>query len=224
MKTKAYAYLRVSSEGQAKDNKDGFPRQEQAIREYAKANNIQVMQVFSEPWTGREDSRPQLDEMMVSLDLNGHGVRTVIIERLDRLARSIITQEIIVADIVKGGYNLISTKEGQDLQSNDPDRVMYRQIIGVFNEYERAKLVNRLRLARLRKRKLTGKCEGRLSYSETFEGREIILRVRALRRKPVNRRTRSYQQIADILNAEGMTTLEGRPFTLHQVRRIYVNS
>ncbi len=218
MKTKAFAYLRVSSEQQAKDEKDGFPRQEKVIKEYAAANNLEIVQIYREPWTGKEENRPQLDEMMVSLQLNGHGIRTVIIERLDRLARSVMTQEIIVADIHTGGYELISAKEGKDLQSDDLDRTLFRQMMGAFNEYDRKKIVNRLRLGRERKKRLTGKGSGRKSYHE--ENPEIIAYIRQLRRKPKYRKQMTYKQIADRLNDEGYKTLDGKAWTLHRVNQV----
>ena len=43
---KAFAYLRVSGLGQV--NGDGFPRQEEAIRGYARKHRIQVVRVFQE--------------------------------------------------------------------------------------------------------------------------------------------------------------------------------
>jgi integrase len=43
---------------------------------------------------------------------------------------------------------------------------MMRQIAGAFAEYEKARLVSKLRAARERKRKIAGKCEGRKSWAE----------------------------------------------------------
>jgi hypothetical protein len=43
---------------------------------------------------------------------------------------------------------------------------MMRQIAGAFSEYEKARLVAKLRAARERKRAATGKCEGRKNHAE----------------------------------------------------------
>jgi hypothetical protein len=43
---------------------------------------------------------------------------------------------------------------------------MMRQIVGSFAEYEKARLVAKLRAARERKRTASGKCEGRKSWAE----------------------------------------------------------
>ena len=59
------------------------------------------------------------------------------------------------------------TANGDDLtDSTDPSRKMTRQIAGAFHEYEKARLVAKLRAARERTRKAKGKCEGRKSWAE----------------------------------------------------------
>lgn len=126
----AYGYVRVSGQGQVEG--DGLVRQEQAIREYAEKHCIEVLKVYREEGvSGTLEVRPALAEMMVSLEQNGHGIKTVIIEKVDRLARDLMVQEAIIRDFRKNGFDLISACEGADLLSNDPTRVMFRQFIGV---------------------------------------------------------------------------------------------
>ena len=58
----------------------------------------------------------------------------------------------------------VLTANGDNLtDSSDPSRKMMRQIAGAFHEYEKARLVAKLRSARERKRADAGKCEGRKS-------------------------------------------------------------
>jgi DNA invertase Pin-like site-specific DNA recombinase len=53
------------------------------------------------------------------------------------------------------------TASGDNLtDSSDPSRVMMRQIAGSFAQYEKTRLVAKLRAARERKRQAVGKCEG----------------------------------------------------------------
>ena len=49
--------------------------------------------------------------------------------------------------------------------ASDPARVMMRQVAGAFAQYEKARVVAKLRAARERKRSLTGKAEGRKSHA-----------------------------------------------------------
>jgi DNA invertase Pin-like site-specific DNA recombinase len=71
-----------------------------------------------------------------------------------------MTQELGVALLVNRGVQLL-TASGDDLTaSDDPSRNMMRQIAGAFAEYEKARLVGKLKHARDRKREDAGKCEG----------------------------------------------------------------
>ena len=98
--------------------------------------------------------------------IEGNGVRVVIVEDASRFARQLMTQELGVALLVKRGVQLL-TANGDDLTaSDDPSRNMMRQIAGAFAEYEKARLVAKLQGARDRKRKDTGRCEGRPSHAE----------------------------------------------------------
>src|SRR5689334_6474550 len=133
-KTSAFAYVRVSGKGQIKG--DGFPRQLEAIRAYAKAHDIRIAKVFEEKGVGGAtdlESRPALLELMEALASNG--TKLVLIEKLDRLARDLMVQETIIADLRKRGFDIVSVTE-PDLLQNDPHRVMMRQIFGAVAQYE----------------------------------------------------------------------------------------
>jgi DNA invertase Pin-like site-specific DNA recombinase len=66
--------------------------------------------------------------------------------------------------------------------STDASRKMMRQIAGAFAEYEKTRLVAKLRVARERKRSATGKCEGRKSHTEINPA--LVLEAERLRRTP----------------------------------------
>ena len=90
--TKAFSYLRVSGKGQVSG--DGFPRQRAAIKAYAKANGFAIVREFADEGVSgamETTDRPAFAEMVATLHSNG--VRTVIVEKLDRLARDLMVQE-----------------------------------------------------------------------------------------------------------------------------------
>jgi len=213
-----FAYLRVSDPSQVKG--DGFARQEKAIRDYARANSLKIHTVFREEGiSGTLEHRPALAEMLVSLEQNGHGVKTVIIEKLDRLARDYMIQEFIIREFQKQGFNIISTMEGKDLCGDDPTRKLIRTIMGGFAEYEKTMIVAKLRAARDRIKLKKGKCEGRKGYSETEQGRLILNRINELRRKPKNGKRQTWQQIADRLNEDKILTIDGKSWSLFRVQQ-----
>ena len=215
---KAFAYLRVS--GTAQVTRGGFDRQEKAILKYTKDHNIELVDAFREEGvSGTLENRPALARLLVSLEQNDHGVTTVIIEKLDRLARDLMVQEAIIRDFQLKGFKLISVLEGPDLMADDPSRKLIRQVFGSIAEYEKAMLVQKLRASRERIREKEGKCEGRKGYRETEDGQIIIQRIGQLRKKPRHRKRKTWQEVADILNAEGIKTLEGHTWTLQRVER-----
>ena len=216
---KVFGYLRVSGVSQV--NGDGFPRQEKAIKDYAKANNLQVAGIFKEEGvSGTQENRPALARLMVSLEQNGHGIKTVIIEKLDRLARDVMVQEVIIQNLQGKNFNLISTMEGPDLCGKDPTRELVRQIMGAIAGYDKRMLVAKLKASRDRERIKHGKCEGRKGYRESDEGKALIRRIGALRRKPRAGKRRTWQQIADIFNEEGLRTMDNKMWTLFRVQQV----
>src|ERR1035438_6505926 len=168
----AFAYLRVSGKGQI--DGDGFPRQQEAIKKYAAAHDIRLVKVYREEGvsgTTEWENRRSFAEMMTALMSNG--TQIVLIERLDRLARDLMVQESIIADFRRKGLEIVSVSE-PDLCSDDPSRVLMRQMMGAFFQYEKSSLVAKLRGARQRMRAKTGQCEGRKSYG-CHEGEQPIL-------------------------------------------------
>ena len=211
--TKAFGYLRVSGKGQV--DGDGFPRQLKAIREYAAAHEIKIVSVYREEGvSGTKDSadRPAWSELMTALHANG--VRVVIIEKLDRLARDLMVQETIIADLRKHGFELVSVAE-PDLMANDPTRILVRQMMGAVAQYEKSQIVLKLRGARLRKRTKEGRCEGRKPFGY-YEGEPAALdRIKALRAEGLG-----FDRIAARMNEERIPSRTGKPWHGVVVNRI----
>jgi DNA invertase Pin-like site-specific DNA recombinase len=197
MSTKAFAYLRVSGKSQV--DGDGFPRQLAAVKKYAAAHDLKIVNIFREEGvsgTKELENRPALQDLLLALYSNG--VKTVIIEKLDRLARDLMVQETIIADMRKKGIEIISVAE-PDLMVDDPSRKLMRQIFGAIAEYDKAMLVLKLRGARERKKRETGRCDGRKPYGDRPGEQEVITRIVALRNEGLG-----MDKIADRLNAEGV--------------------
>jgi DNA invertase Pin-like site-specific DNA recombinase len=219
---KAFGYIRVSGKGQLKG--DGLRRQEEAVRQYAQEHGMTLANVYSEEGvsgTLGEADRPAFQDMIT--DMLKNGVRTVIIEGVDRLARALMVQEQLITYLASKGITLVSARTGEDVTAaimGDPMKKTMVQMQGVFSELEKSLLVKKLRVARESKRALEGKCEGRRGMSETEDGRAIIAMVRKLRRKPRNGRRKSYASIAAQLNEQGDKTMAGKPWTAANVQNV----
>ena len=146
--------------------------------------------------------------------LHSNGVQVVMIERLDRLARDLMVQETIIADLRKNDFELVSVAE-PDLMANDPTRILVRQMMGAVAQYEKSQIVLKLRGARMRKRAKTGRCEGRKPYGY-FEGEQaVVVRMKELRATGIG-----FDRIAPQLNAEGLKPRAGERWHGLVVNRI----
>jgi len=222
---KAYGYLRVSGRGQVKGQ--GLSRQLETIKGYAKSQGYEVETVFKDKavsGTNDETNRPEFSAMIG--DILSNGIRVVIIESLDRLARAYRIQEQLLVYLASRGITLINASTGEDVTqaiNDDPMKKAMIQIQGVFSELDKNLLVRKLRKARDAKKKATGKCEGIKRYGEgNAEEQAIIKRIRYLRRMPrgLNKKRASYQSIANQLNSEGLTTQRVKPWATAQVWNI----
>src|SRR5215467_1645001 len=188
---KAFAYLRVSGQGQVPG--DGFPRQKAAIEAYGKTHDIEIVQWFEEEGVSGTlpgEDRPAWLRLWNALESNG--TKTVLIERLDRLARSLMIQETLLADLKKSGFEIISTAE-PDLDSNEPTRKLIRQVLGAVAEYDRGMVVAKLRGARDRSSKALGRrCEGRKKFGTRPGEVEVIVRMKELKAQGL-----SFAKVAD---------------------------
>lgn len=87
----AYAYLRVSSSGQAEEGRSGLPRQIQHIHEVALDHRLKIPWecVFADDDSGFEFvERPELSRLRKEYHSENRKAHAVVIEHLDRLSRN----------------------------------------------------------------------------------------------------------------------------------------
>ena len=213
---KAYAYIRVSGKNQI--DGDGLDRQIKAINDYAKANGFDVVHLYREEGiSGTLQNRLALTDMMLDLEENGHDIRTVIIERIDRLARDLMVQENLLHDMGKHGVSVLFATDG-DLLEDDPTRKLVRQVLGAIAEYDKTMLVLKLKASRDRIKARDGKCEGRKSYHESNP--ELIAEIKRLRRKPRNGKRLSMKKTAEALKEKGFKGDTGKDISLCILKNI----
>jgi DNA invertase Pin-like site-specific DNA recombinase len=164
--TEAVAYLRTSSAANVGADKDSDQRQRAAIAAFAKTRRFAVVGEFNDAAVSGADpidSRPGFAALLDRIE--GNGVRTVIVEDASRFARDLIIQELGILALIRRGVRVL-TAGGDDLtDTSDPSRVMMRQIAGSFAQYEKCRLVSKLRAARDRALRANAKAAKVMSRS-----------------------------------------------------------
>jgi DNA invertase Pin-like site-specific DNA recombinase len=136
--------------------------------------------------------------------------------QMKRSARDLVAQELGLLLLIKRGVRVL-TASGDDLtETADPSRVMMRQIAGSFSQYEKARLVLKLRGARERIREAGGKCEGRKSFAERDP--ELVRAAKRLHRRSPKGHRRSLREIARELLAMGYSNRRGAPYSASCVK------
>lgn len=201
-------YLRVSTDKQA--DAFGLDVQRKAITAWAKANGHRLVEVFvDEGVTGKLEDRPALAGALHALkDRRADGI---VVPKLDRLARDLIVQESLIAEVWRMGATVHSAvaSEAEYLVDDpaDPSRKLIRQVLGAVSEYERAMIALRLRSGRAAKAAAGGYAFGAPAYGQRAEAKELAPDDREqaalTRMAELHADGESLRAIAETLDAEG---------------------
>ena len=131
---KAIIYCRVSSKKQAKEG-NGLESQEAMCRDYADRKGYHVVSVFSDDLTGKTANRGGLKEMLAFLRASKSEI-IVLIDDLNRLARSLRTHYAIRDAVAKAGGKLESPKR---VYADDPDDDLLEIMEAAFASEHRRK-------------------------------------------------------------------------------------
>lgn len=212
----AFSYLRTSSAANVGTDKDSASRQIEAIRAFAHRAGLVLVDSFYDAAVSGSDAletRPGFAALLDRTEMKG--VFTVIVEDASRFARDLLTQELGIISLQHRGVRVL-TSSGDDLtDTSDPMKVAIRQIAGAFSQLEKARLVDKLKKGRAKKRNLNNnRCEGRKSISQ----REPRACVRAKEIAFPLGAALSLRKIATRLAQEGMLSRTNRPFTPKVIR------
>jgi DNA invertase Pin-like site-specific DNA recombinase len=153
----------------------------------------------------------------------------VVVLRLDRLARDLVLQETLLAEVKRLGGQVLSCSDAEAGvlvdDPADPSRRLIQQILGAVAEYERSMIALRLRAGRRRKAESGGYAgDGSPPYGyEAVDGelrpveaeQRAIGRIRELRSSGL-----SLRLIGDTLAAEGHSPKRGDRWHPQSLARI----
>jgi DNA invertase Pin-like site-specific DNA recombinase len=134
------------------------------------------------------------------------------------LARDLIVQETILAEVRRIGGEVFSTSPAEASyltdDPDDPSRKLIRQVLGAVSEYERSMVTLRLRNGRRRKAQTGGYASGAPAFGleardgdliESQDEQLTIERIAELRASGA-----SYRDICSTLEAEGHRSKRGK--------------
>ena len=219
----AVVYLRVSTDGQAQEDKYGLSTQWEDIANYAKQNNTNIVETYTEAGvSGSLIDRPMLNKLLK--DAEAGKFQYVVVAKLDRVARDLMAQLWIEKELLRKGVEIISVAE--PMRANDPTGQLFRHIIGAFAQFERSRINKRMTGGRLQKAKSGKYSGGRPPIGYTADKNTQSLQINPEKTATVllvfelRKQGDTFQSIADKLNTTGHTTALNKTFSKGQVKRI----
>jgi hypothetical protein len=135
----------------------------------------------------------------------------------NRFARGLIVQETGHRMLRGLGIELIAADSPDSFVDDTPTAVMVRQILGAVAQFEKAALVAKLKGARERVRRATGKCEGRKAHTE-INPEAVALAKRLRRANPKTGERKSLRQISAALKEAGFVNEHGREYNPNSIK------
>jgi DNA invertase Pin-like site-specific DNA recombinase len=216
-KTEAIAYYRTSSAANVGADKDSRERQRAAVEGFAKrAGYTIVAEFYDTAISGADpiDARPGFAAALERIASNG--VRTIIVETASRFARDLIVQEVGFRMLQGRGIELVAADSPDGFADDTPTARLIRQILGAVAEFEKAALVAKLKGARDRKSRATGR---------RIEGRKPVPPATLALARRLNRKGRdgikpSLRAIAARLAEEGYLAPNGKAYGPESVKQM----
>lgn len=224
-----YGYIRVSTETQAEKG-GGLDVQRAAIQKYAADNGIELTEIFCDAGiSGTEESRPELDRLLLETIKEGD---TIIVHTTSRLWRSIFAQATIMKAVTKAGANIYSIDEPSfDIYKyqSDPENFMITGMMGMLDQWERMTIARKLARGRASKAskgdKPSGVCPYGYQYTSDKKHVEIVPEEAAIVRQifTEGQKGSSVLKIAGMLNKQGTLTRRGNPWSKGSIHKIMRN-
>lgn len=219
-------YIRVSTEDQAKD---GFSvnAQREKLTKYAEANDWEIYDYYVDDGISGKNlvDRPEVERMIE--DIKQKRVNNILIYKLDRLTRSV--KDLIDLIELFEKYSCTFNSQTEKIDTSNAVGRMFVKIIGIFAEFERENLAERVSLGYEQKTR-----EGNYTNTNGVYGYDYIvgsgkLKINEEEKELVNRifdlyiDGNSYFKIAKILNNENVPTKRGGAWASATIKSVINN-
>ena len=216
----AVIYARYSSSNQREESIDGQVRE---CRAFAERNGYRIIREYTDSaLSGKTDRRPGFQQMIA--DSSARSFQIVIVWKLDRFARDRYDAAVYRKKLRDNGVKLLSAMEGI---TDSPEGIILEGLLESMAEYYSANLAENIKRGQYDsalKRKVIASCP--LGYRKAKDGTyeidpataPIVQRIFREFTSGVNR-----QQIIDGLNADGLRTSRGKPYSANTIYWILKN-
>lgn len=219
---RAIGYVRVSTDGQARDGVS-LEAQKEKIRRWTDDHGYVLEGIVEDAGISGKAMKNRLGLQQVLAQVRRGGV--VVVYSLSRLARSTKDTIQIAEDLEKRGVDLVSLTEALDTTSA-AGRMLFR-LLAVLGEFERDLISERTSLA-LRHLQRQGRyIGGRVPFGFSRAGQlvrkntkeqAIVQFAQTLRADGL-----SYRQVSHLLAEQGHVNRVGKPFAPFQIQRMVSN-
>jgi DNA invertase Pin-like site-specific DNA recombinase len=217
-------YIRVSTDGQAKEDKFGLDVQRQQIIEYCKNNDMDIVKWYTDEGESGAKERPGFDEIVYG-EVANPPYEAVIVAKSDRVARDIKIYYYYKMLLTKKNIELISLSE--DFGQFGAFANMLEAFTLCVAEMERENINKRTSAGRIMKSSKGGYSGGRTPYGyEPKHGKMVIVEEQAKVVRLIfelKSSGKTYQQVVDTLNANGYVNKSGSKWSISSIQVVLGN-
>lgn len=221
------AYIRVSTEGQAGEDKFGIGSQQEIVMNYCAAHDMTVTDWYIDKGeSGVKENRPQLDALLYG-EIRNPPVEAVVVAKSDRVARDIKLYYYFMMLFEKKGMKLISATE--EVVNDDTGLGnVYKALMLFVAEQERENITKRTSGGRAIKASRGGYAGGRAPFGYRVDNHKLVIEpneaeiVRTIFDLKDNQGY-TYQKVCDYLNGKRIPTRNGGKYIISTIQTIYEN-
>lgn len=231
---KAYGYIRVSTEGQAKQGYSLAEQREEIVK-YCRVNGLTLEGIFSDE--GISGAKANEDELCIDRDglmdmlasLKSGSIKYVVVLSTSRLWRSDMVKVLIHRELKKHNVDIKAIdRPTYSIYSKNPNDMLINGMFELLDSYERLEIALKLKRGRMQKAKGGGYSGGGVPYGYQARRGSKVIEIHPEQAEAVRRIFElntlcpwlTLQDIADTLNEEGFKGKHGNCINAMLVKRV----
>jgi DNA invertase Pin-like site-specific DNA recombinase len=234
MRDRVVGYVRVSTQGQVKDGYSlGYQKEE--IQRYCARHNLDLLDIYKDE--GISGAKVDEDELTIERDglqemlsdLKWRDVKHIVVLNTSRLWRADMVKVLIQRELKRYKVDVKAIEQPQySIYAHDPNDFLVNGMMELLDQYQRLEIALKLSRGRRKKAQEGGYAGGRVAFGYSAVKGQKTLSVDPVQARAVRRLFEiksehpswSLSQIAVELNQAGYRTVQGKPFTKVQIKRI----